>query len=243
MSGSTSNYHAINALRFLAIDAVEKANSGHPGAPLGLAPLAYRLFTRYMRHNPEAPDWFDRDRFILSNGHASMLLYGALHLSGYALSIEDLQQFRQWGSKTPGHPERGVTPGVEISTGPLGQGFANAVGMALAERHLAARFNTSTCEIINHRTWAICSDGDMMEGISGESASLAGRLGAGLGKLTVFYDANNVTLDAAASVAMNEDVAQRFAAYQWHVAQVEDVKTSPRWTTPCAMRLHRTGPA
>jgi transketolase len=170
---------AINAIRFLAIDAVERAKSGHPGTPMGLAPLAYRLFTRHLRHDPAHPKWPDRDRFVLSGGHASMLLYSALHLSGYDLSIDDLKEFRQWGSRTPGHPERGITPGVEVTTGPLGQGFANAVGMAMAERMLAARFNQPGLDIVDHRTFAFCGEGDIMEGVCSEAASLAGRLHLG----------------------------------------------------------------
>jgi transketolase len=213
---------AINAIRFLAIDAVQRAKSGHPGTPMGLAPLAYRLFTRHLRHDPAHPDWPDRDRFVLSGGHASMLLYASLHLSGYDLSIDDIKQFRQWGSRTPGHPERGVTPGVEVTTGPLGQGFANAVGMALAERMLAARFNRPGLDVIDHRTFAFCGEGDMMEGISSEAASLAGRLHLGLGKLTVFFDSNHVTLEGAADVEFAENVAERFAAYGWHVAEVSN---------------------
>lgn len=214
---------AINAIRFLAIDAVERADSGHPGTPMGLAPLAYRLFTRHLRHDPERPDWPDRDRFVLSAGHASMLLYAALHLSGYDLSIDDIREFRQWGSRTPGHPERGLTPGVEVTTGPLGQGFANGVGMALAERMLATRFNRPDLEIVDHRTWVFSSDGDLMEGISSEAASLAGRLGLGLSKLTVFYDANHITLEGSADIEFNENVAERFDAYGWHVCEVADV--------------------
>jgi transketolase len=214
---------AINAIRFLAIDAVERAKSGHPGTPMGLAPLAYRLFTRYLRHDPTYPDWPDRDRFVLSAGHASMLLYASLHLSGYDLSIDDIKQFRQWGSRTPGHPERGATPGVEVTTGPLGQGFANAVGMAIAERMLGARFNRPGLDIVDHRTVAFCSEGDMMEGISSEAASLAGRLHLGLGKLTVFFDSNHITLEGAADVEFAENVCERFDAYGWHVAAVSDV--------------------
>jgi transketolase len=214
---------AINSIRFLAVDAVERANSGHPGTPMGLAPLAYRLFTRHLRHDPESPNWPDRDRFVLSNGHASMLLYAALHLSGYDLSIDDIKEFRQWGSRTPGHPERGLTPGVEVSTGPLGQGFANGVGMALAERMLAARFNRPDLEIVDHRTWVLCSDGDLMEGISSEAASLAGRLGLGLSKLTVFYDANHITLEGSADVEFSENVGERFDAYGWHVCEINNV--------------------
>ncbi len=213
----------INAIRFLAVDAVQKAKSGHPGTPMGLAPLAYRLFTHHLRHDPAQPDWPDRDRFVLSGGHASMLLYACLHLSGYDLSIDDLKQFRQWGSRTPGHPEKGETPGVEITTGPLGQGFANGVGMAIAERMLAARFNEPDLDIVNHRTWVFCGEGDMMEGISAEAASLAGRLHLGLGKLTVFFDANHVTLEGAADVEFCENVGERFKADDWHVTTVEDV--------------------
>ena len=182
-----------------------------------LAPLAYRIYTRYLRHDPADPGWIDRDRFVLSGGHACMLQYAALHLAGYDLTIADLEQFRQWGSRTPGHPERGVTPGIEINTGPLGQGFANGVGMAMAERMLAARFNRPGHEIVDHRTWVIAGDGDMMEGISSEAASLGGRLGLGLGKLTVFYDDNHISLEGAADVEFTEHVAERFDAYGWHV--------------------------
>ncbi|MCG8547758.1 MAG: transketolase [Alphaproteobacteria bacterium] len=213
----------VNAIRFLSIDAVEKANSGHPGTPMGLAPLAYRLFTHHLRHDPATPDWPDRDRFVLSGGHASMLLYSSLHLSGYDLSIDDIKQFRQWGSRTPGHPEYGETPGVEITTGPLGQGFANAVGMAMAERMLAARFNAPGAAIVDHRTWCFCGEGDMMEGISSEAASLAGRLHLGLGKLTVFFDSNHVTLEGMANVEFCENVAERFDSYGWHVGVVDNV--------------------
>jgi transketolase len=214
---------SINAARFLAIDAVERADSGHPGTPMGLAPLMYRLYTRHLRHDPADPNWADRDRFVLSSGHASMMLYTALHLSGYDLSIDDIKQFRQWGSRTPGHPERGETPGVEITTGPLGQGFVNAVGMALAERMLAARFNRPDLALVDHRTWVVSGDGDMMEGITSEAASLAGRLYLGLGKLTVFYDSNHVTLEGMADVEIIENVPERFAAYGWHVCEVANV--------------------
>lgn len=213
----------VNAIRFLSADAVQKANSGHPGTPMGLAPLAYRLYTRYLRHDPTDPNWPDRDRFVLSGGHASMLLYSSLHLSGYDLSMDDIKQFRQWGSRTPGHPEFGEAPGVEITTGPLGQGFANAVGMAMAERMLAARFNTPDAAIVDHRTWCFCGEGDMMEGISSEAASLAGRLHLGLGKLTVFFDSNHVTLEGMADVEFCENVAERFDAYGWHVGNVDNV--------------------
>ena len=211
---------SINALRFLAVDAVEKANSGHPGAPLGDAPIAYLLFHKYMRHNPKHSKWANRDRFVLSNGHASALLYGALHLSGYKLSIEDLQQFRQWGSKTPGHPEFGETDGVEVTTGPLGQGFAMAVGMAMAEKHLAAVYNKPGYDIVEHYTYGICGDGDLMEGISHEAASLAGTLG--LGKLIFLYDDNLISLDGPTDLSFTEDVQARFKAYHWHVQTVAD---------------------
>jgi len=214
---------SINAIRFLVVDSIQKASSGHPGTPMGLAPLAYRLFTRHIRHDPANPDWPDRDRFVLSGGHASMLLYSVLHLSGYDLSVDDLKQFRQFGSRCPGHPERGETPGVEITTGPLGQGFANAVGMAMAERMLGARFNRPGQTIIDHRTWAFCGEGDMMEGISSEAASLAGRLHLGLEKLTVFFDANHVTLEGAADIEFCENVGERFEAYGWHVTEIKNV--------------------
>ncbi len=209
---------AINALRFLAADAVEHAGSGHPGTAMALAPLAYRLYTRHLCHDPAKPDWFDRDRLVLSIGHASMLLYGALHLSGYDVTIDDLREFRQWGSRTPGHPERGVTAGIDMSTGPLGQGVANGVGFAMAEKMLAGRFNRPGLPVVNHRSWVIAGDGDMMEGISSEAASLAGRLG--LDKLTVFYDDNRISLEGARDVEFCEDVPERFAAYGWHVAHV-----------------------
>ena len=212
---------AINAIRFLAIDAVERAKSGHPGTPMGLAPLAYRLFTRHLRHDPAHPDWPDRDRFVLSGGHASMLLYALLHLCGYDLSIDDLKAFRQWGSRTPGHPERGITPGVEVTTGPLGQGFANAVGMAMAERMLAARFNRPGLDIVDHRTFAVCGEGDMMEGIASEAASLAGRLhrprqAHGLLRQQSHHPRRRCRVEFA------ENVGERFEAYGWHVAEVSD---------------------
>jgi len=211
---------AINTIRTLAMDAVERANSGHPGTPMALAPLAYLLYTRHLKHSPRHPDWPDRDRCILSAGHASMLLYSILHLTGYDLSLDDLKNFRQWGSKTPGHPEHGLAPGVETTTGPLGQGFANGVGMAIAEAHLAARFNRPDHEIVNHHTYAICSDGDLMEGVSHEAASLAGHLK--LGKLLYFYDDNRITIEGETRLAFSEDVARRFEAYGWHVERVED---------------------
>jgi len=205
----------INTIRTLAIDAVQKAKSGHPGAPMGLAPLAYLLWTREMRYNPRDPSWFDRDRFILSAGHASMLLYAMLYLTGYDLSLEDLKNFRQWGSKTPGHPEYGHTPGVECTTGPLGQGFMTGVGMAMAEAHLAALFNRPGFEIVGHYTYAICGDGDLEEGASHEAASLAGHLG--LGRLIYFYDDNHISIEGDTSLAYSDDVARRFEGYHWHV--------------------------
>ena len=210
----------ITTIRTLAIDGVQRANSGHPGAPMGMAPMAYVLWTRFLRHAPTHPDWVDRDRFVLSAGHASMLLYSLLYLAGYGLELEDLQQFRQWGSRTPGHPEYGLTPGVEATTGPLGQGFANAVGMAIAERRLAHEFNRPGHEIVDHRTYAIASDGDLQEGIASEAASLAGHLR--LGRLTVLYDDNHIQLDGPTDMAWSEDVLRRFEAYGWGVARVED---------------------
>jgi transketolase len=211
---------SINALRFLAVDAVEKAKSGHPGAPLGCAPIAYLLYHKFMKHDPSDPKWIDRDRFILSNGHASALLYGALHLSGYDLPMSQLEQFRQWGSHTPGHPEYGEAPGVEVTTGPLGQGFAMAVGIATAEKHLAAVYNRDTYNIVDHHTYVLCGDGDLMEGISHEAASLAGTLG--LGKLTVLYDDNLISLDGPTELSFTEDVTKRFEAYHWQVLSVAD---------------------
>ncbi|MGB6868838.1 MAG: transketolase [Acidobacteriaceae bacterium] len=211
---------SINALRFLAVDAVQKANSGHPGAPLGDAPIAYLLFHKYMRHNPKHSRWSNRDRFVLSNGHASALLYSVLHLTGYDLSIADLEQFRQYGSRTPGHPEYGDTDGVEVTTGPLGQGFAMGVGMAIAEKHLAAIYNRPGFEIVDHYTYGLCGDGDLMEGISHEAGSLAGTLG--LGKLIYLYDDNLVSLDGPTELSFTEDVLKRFEAYHWHVQLVGD---------------------
>jgi len=210
----------INTIRALSMDAVQKANSGHPGAPMGLAPAAYVLWTRVMKHNPENPGWLDRDRFVLSAGHASMLLYSLLHLSGYAVTLDDIKNFRQWNSKTPGHPEFGHTPGVETTTGPLGQGFANAVGMAMAERHLAARFNSPGHEIVDHYTYMVCGDGDMMEGISSEAASLAGHLG--LGRLICIYDDNKISIEGSTEITFTENVALRFKAYHWHILNVDD---------------------
>jgi len=209
----------INTIRTLSIDAVENANSGHPGLPMGAAPMAYVLWTRHMRYDPANPEWSNRDRFVLSAGHGSALLYSLLFLTGYPLTVDDLKHFRRWGSKTPGHPERGVTPGVDVTTGPLGQGFGNAVGMAMAERWLAATFNRPGHEIVDHRTYVIASDGDLMEGIASEAASLAGDLQ--LGKLIVLYDANKVTLSGTTNVTFSEDVGARFAAYGWQVQEVD----------------------
>jgi transketolase len=205
----------VNTMRFLAVDAVEKANSGHPGAPMGMAAMAYSLWGHFLKHNPANPDWADRDRFVLSAGHASMLLYALLYLTGYGLSLDELKLFRQWGSRTPGHPEHGFTPGVEATTGPLGQGFANAVGMAAAERHLAAVYNKPGFEVVNHFTYAICSDGDLMEGVSSEAASLAGTLK--LGKLICLYDDNNISIEGSTDISFKEDVGLRFKAYGWNV--------------------------
>jgi len=211
----------INTIRTLAMDAVQKANSGHPGTPMALAPLAYVIWTRHLRHNPRDPKWIDRDRFILSAGHASMLLYSMLYLTGYGLELDDLKNFRQWESKTPGHPEYGMTPGVETTTGPLGQGFANGVGMAMAEAHLAALFNTPEHTPIDHHVYAICSDGDLMEGVSAEAASVAGHLK--LGKLIYFWDDNNITIEGSTALAFTEDVLARFAGYGWHTDRIDDV--------------------
>lgn len=211
---------AINTLRFLSVDAVQKADSGHPGLPLGAAPMAYVLWMRHLRHNPANPEWFNRDRFVLSAGHGSMLLYSLLHLTGYDLPMDQIKQFRQWGSNTPGHPERGRTPGVEVTTGPLGQGFGMAVGMAIAEAHLAACFNRPQFDIIDHCTYALVSDGDLMEGVASEAASLAGHLR--LGKLICLFDDNRISLAASTRLCCTEDHAQRFAAYGWHTQSVAD---------------------
>jgi transketolase len=211
---------AINTLRFLSADMVQKANSGHPGLPMGCAAIAYTIWTRHLRHNPLNPTWPDRDRFILSGGHGCALLYSLLHLTGYNLPLEELMNFRQWGSKTPGHPEYGLTPGVEVTTGPLGQGFTNGVGMAIAEAHLAAEFNSPELQVINHFVYAIVTDGDLMEGISSEAASLAGHLR--LGKLIYLYDDNHVSIDGSTDIAFTEDRAARFAAYDWQVLRVSD---------------------
>lgn len=210
----------INTIRTLTLDAVQKANSGHPGLPLGAAPMAYMLWTRFLRHNPQNPGWENRDRFLLSAGHGSMLIYALLHLTGYDLPLQEIINFRQWGSKTPGHPENILTPGVEITTGPLGQGFANGVGMAMASAHLAARFNIEDFPIIDHYIYAIVSDGDLMEGLASEAASLAGHLK--LGKLIYLYDDNRVTIEGFTDLAFSENVPQRFEAYGWHTSTVED---------------------
>lgn len=210
----------INTIRTLSLDAVQKAESGHPGLPLGAAPLAYVLWTRFLRHNPNNPKWENRDRFLLSAGHGSMLIYSLLHLTGYDLPLDEIKNFRQWGSRTPGHPENILTPGVEITTGPLGQGFANGVGMAMASAHLAAKFNQKDFPVIDHHIYAIVSDGDLMEGVASEAASLAGHLK--LGKLIYFYDDNKVTIEGFTDLAFSEDVPKRFEAYGWHTVTVED---------------------
>ncbi|MCM3704091.1 MULTISPECIES: transketolase [Cytobacillus] len=211
---------SISSIRTLSIDAIEKANSGHPGMPMGAAPMAYTLWTRFMNHNPKNPEWFNRDRFVLSAGHGSMLLYSLLHLSGYDVSMNDIKEFRQWGSKTPGHPEFGHTPGVDATTGPLGQGIAMAVGMAMAERHLAATYNKDNFNVVDHYTYSICGDGDLMEGVSAEAASLAGHLK--LGRLVVLYDSNDISLDGDLDKSFSESVAQRFKSYGWQYIRVED---------------------
>ena len=211
---------SINTIRFLSVDAVQAANSGHPGLPMGAAATAYVLWTRFLKHDPSDPKWPDRDRFVLSAGHGSMLLYSLLHLTGYDLSLEDIQKFRQWGSRTPGHPENHLTPGVEATTGPLGQGISNAVGMAIAEAHLAARFNRPGHAIVDHHTYVLASDGDLMEGVASEACSVAGHLG--LGKLIVVYDDNRISLAGSTSLCFSEDVGARFAAYGWHVEHVAD---------------------
>lgn len=211
---------SIATIRTLSIDAIEKANSGHPGLPMGAAPMAYQLWTQYMNHNPYNPDWFNRDRFVLSAGHGSMLLYSLLHLSGYGVSMEDIKSFRQWGSKTPGHPEYRHTPGVDATTGPLGQGIAMAVGMAMAERHLASTYNQENFNVVDHYTFAICGDGDLMEGVSNEASSLAGHLK--LGKLIVLYDSNDISLDGDLDQSFSESVEDRYKALKWQVIRVED---------------------
>ncbi len=224
-SGSTLDQLCINALRVLAMDAVQQANSGHPGLPMGAAPMAYMLWTRYLRHNPANPSWPDRDRFVLSAGHGSMLLYSLLYLTGYDLPLDELKCFRQWGSRAPGHPERGLTPGVETTTGPLGQGFANGVGLAIAERFLAAHFNRPDYPLVDHYTYGLVSDGDLMEGVTAEAASLAGHLG--LGKLIYLYDQNGISLAGSNALTFSEDVMARFAAYGWQVEQVDDGNDVP----------------
>ena len=214
---------SIDTIRALAMDAVQKASSGHPGTPMALAPVAYTIYTKFLKHNPENPDWPDRDRFVLSAGHASMLQYALLHLTGYDLTLADMENFRQWESRTPGHPEHFLTPGVETTTGPLGQGFANGVGMAIAERFLAERYNRIGREIVNHHVYAICSDGDLMEGVAAETASIAGHLA--LGKLLYVYDDNRITIDGTTAVSFDtEDKGKRFEAYGWHVQHVEDAE-------------------
>lgn len=214
----------INSIRFLAIDAVEKAKSGHPGLPMGAAPMAYVLWDQFMRFNPKNPNWFNRDRFVLSAGHGCMLQYALLYLTGYdSVTLDDIKQFRQWESRTPGHPENFETPGVEVTTGPLGQGIANAVGLAMAEAHLAARFNKPDCQVVDHYTYVILGDGCNMEGVSGEACSLAGHLG--LGKLIALYDDNHISIDGSTDISFTEDVAKRFEAYGWHVQHVENGNT------------------
>ncbi len=210
----------INSIRVLAIDAVQKANSGHPGMPMGMAPVAYLLFTRFMRHNPHNPKWYGRDRFVLSAGHGSMLLYSVLYLTGYDLGLEDLKRFRQLGSRTPGHPENHLTAGVETTTGPLGQGFGNGVGMAIAAKHLEARFARDGVDLFAHRIFGVVSDGDLMEGVASEAASIAGHLG--LGNLVYLYDNNHITIDGKTDLTFSEDVTRRFDAYGWHTQAVED---------------------
>ncbi|CAN5819299.1 transketolase [soil metagenome] len=221
MPTSTLDALCVNTVRTLSMDAVQKANSGHPGTPMALAPLGYRLFTRHMKHDPIDPHWADRDRFVLSCGHASMLLYSCLYLSGYELTLEDLKQFRQWGSRTPGHPEYGHTAGVETTTGPLGQGIGNAIGFAVAEAHLAATFNRDGHGIVDHHTFFICSDGDLMEGISHEACSFAGHFQ--LGKLIGFYDDNHITIDGSTDLTFTDDTSKRFEAYGWQVLHLADV--------------------
>ncbi len=212
---------SINTIRTLTIDGVQKATCGHPGMPMGCAPIAFELYSKIMKHNPRNPKWLNRDRFVLSAGHGSMLLYSILHLSGYDISLDDIKNFRQWNSRTPGHPEFGHTPGVETTTGPLGQGFANAVGMAVAETYLASYFNEEKLAIVNHYIYGICSDGDLMEGISHEAASIAGNLQ--LGKLILFYDNNQITIEGSTSISFSDDTQKRFESYGWHVGRVSDV--------------------
>ncbi len=214
----------VNSIRFLAVDAINKSNSGHPGLPMGCAPMAYTLWDKFLKHNPKNPKWFNRDRFVLSAGHGCMLLYALLHLTGYdSVTIDDIKQFRQWGSKTPGHPETFETAGVEVTTGPLGQGIANAVGLAMAEAHLAAKFNKADCQVVDHHTYVIMGDGCHQEGVSSEAASLAGHLG--LGKLIALYDDNHITIDGNTNVSFTEDVLKRYEAYGWHTIHVADGNT------------------
>ena len=219
MPASKLDQLCVNTIRTLSIDGVEKANSGHPGMPMGMADVAYVLWTKFLKHNPKNPDWYDRDRFILSAGHGSMLIYSLLHLTGYDLSLEEIKNFRQMGSKTPGHPEYGMTPGVETTTGPLGQGFGTGVGMAMAEHFLGAKFNKEDHKIVDHYTYAIVSDGDLMEGISHESASMAGHMG--LGKLIYLYDSNRISIEGSTDITFTEDVTKRFDAYNWHVIEID----------------------
>jgi transketolase len=220
MSNSTIQDRAINTIRFLAADGVQKANSGHPGLPMGAAAIAYTVWTKHLRHNPKNPQWFDRDRFVLSGGHGSMLLYSLLHLTGYNLPLDQLKQFRQWGSITPGHPEVGLTPGVEATTGPLGQGICNGIGMAVAEAHIGAEFNKPGHNIIDHTTYIMAGDGDLMEGVASEASSFAGH--QKLGKVILFYDDNSITIDGPTSLAFTEDRGKRFEAYGWQVLKVDD---------------------
>lgn len=220
MTDAKLQERAINAIRFLSADAIQKAKSGHPGLPMGAAAMAYALWTRHLRFNPHNPEWWDRDRFVLSGGHGSMLLYSLLHLTGYDVSMEDLKNFRQWGSKTPGHPENHCTPGVEVTTGPLGQGFANCIGLAIAESHLAASFNKPNYNIVDHHIYAIVTDGDLMEGLSSEAASLAGHLK--LGKIVMLYDDNHISIDGSTDITFTEDRGARFEAFGWHVQHVKD---------------------
>src|SRR5690625_1462060 len=217
---TTIDQKSINTIRTLSIDAVQNANSGHPGLPMGAAPMGYTLFTDYMKHNPKNSSWFNRDRFVLSAGHGSMLLYSLLHLSGYDVTMDDIKNFRHYNSRTPGHPEVGYTDGVEATTGPLGQGVAMAVGMAMAEAHLAAKYNRDNFSIIDHYTYSLVGDGDIMEGISHEAASLAGHLG--LGKLIVLYDSNDISLDGDLDRSFSDHTQKRFEAYNWQVLRVED---------------------
>lgn len=241
MDGRNLDDLCINTIRTLAMDMVEQAQSGHPGMPMGAATMAYVLWTRFLRHNPADPSWPDRDRFVLSAGHGCALLYALLHLTGYDLPLEQLERFRQWGSLTPGHPERGLVPGVETTTGPLGQGFATGVGMAIAERMLAARFNRPGYELVNHDTYGIVSDGDLMEGISSEAASLAGHLK--LGKLTYLYDDNRITIEGSTSLSFTEDVAGRFEAYGWFVQKVDGNNSEQLTTALEAARFQHDQPS